>query len=70
MLEARNAEGMVEWIIWEMRKDATCGKESEFPMIACKSNTGSRRPSKAAGMVITGKEVLSAYLLDSILFWG
>jgi hypothetical protein len=69
MPEARNAQGMVEWIIWEMRKDATCGNESEFPIVACMSNTGPRCPSKAAGMVVTGQEVLSAYLLDFVLFW-
>lgn len=67
MPETRNAQSMVEWVIREMRKDATCGKESEFPIVACVSNTGSRCPSKAAGMVITGKGVLSAYLLEPLL---
>jgi hypothetical protein len=70
MPETRNAKGMVEWIIWEMRKDATCAKESEFPIVGCMRNTRSRCRSKAAGMVITEKEALSAYLLDYVLLWG
>jgi hypothetical protein len=68
MSEARNAQGMIEWIIREMRKNAARGKESEFPIVACMSNTGSRGPSKAAGMVITRNGVLSAYFLEPVLF--
>jgi hypothetical protein len=87
MPETRNAQGMVEWIIWEMRKYATCSKESKFPVIACMRDTRSRCikgsefpviarrhytrsrcPSKAAGMVVAGREAISAYLLVSVFF--
>jgi len=68
MPEARNAQGMIEWIIREMRKNAARGKESEFPIVACTSNTGFRGSSKAAGMVITRNEALLAYLLELVLF--
>jgi len=69
MPEAKNVQGMVKRIIWEVRKNATCGEESEFAVVARMSNTGPGCPGKAAGMVITGEEVLSAYSLEFVLYW-
>ncbi len=57
MLETRNAQSMVKWIIRETRKYATCRKESEFPILACMSNAGSRCRGKAARMVVARIEV-------------
>jgi hypothetical protein len=67
VLETRNGQGMVEWIVWKVGKNATGRDKREFSIVSRECNTGPWCSSKAPRVIITAIEVYQ-YRFSDMLF--